>query len=139
MMVLILAAACGLGWVVSQTREQWLAVRAIVTRGDIVEYDYKYDSARNRRLPNGTPWRPVWLQKVLGDDYFHNVVGVSLDDVATDADLVHVAQLRHVKLLYLGGGRVTDDSEVWISPRPPSLTRASPAYASGYLRSASYR
>jgi hypothetical protein len=109
MMVLILASACGLGWVVSQTREQWLAVRAIVARGGIVEYDYKYDSARNRRLPNGTPWRPVWLQKVLGYDYFHNVVGVSLDDVATDADLVHIARLRHLKLLYLGGGRVTDD------------------------------
>ena len=111
----------------------------IETRGGTVECDYKYDSARNPRLPNGTPWRPVWLQKVLGDDYFHNVVGVSLDDVATDADLVHIAWLRHVKLLYLGGGRVTDDSEVGISPRRPSLTKALPAHGSGFLRSASYR
>jgi hypothetical protein len=109
MMLLTLASACGLGWVVSQTREQWLAVRAIVARGGTVGYDYKYDSARNRRLPNGTPWRPVWLQKMLGDEYFHNVVCVGLDEVATDADLVHVARLRHLKLLYLGGGRVTDD------------------------------
>jgi hypothetical protein len=111
MMLLIAGSACGLGWIVHQAREQKLAVQAILARGGMVEYDYQYDAARHRRLPNGKPWRPVWLQKVLGDEYFHSVAcaGLDLGHVPTDADLVHFAKLRRLKLLYLGGGRITDD------------------------------
>jgi hypothetical protein len=111
MMLLIAGSACGLGWVVHQAREQRLAVEAILARGGMVEYEYQYDAARNRRLPNGQPWRPEWLQKVLGDEYFHGVVCAGLDGghIPTDADLVHIARLRRLKLLYLGGGKITDD------------------------------
>jgi hypothetical protein len=111
MMLLIAASACGLGWVVHQAREQRLAVQAILAKGGVVEYDYQYDATRNRRLPNGEPWRPVWLQRALGDEYFHSVVCVGLDAERdqTDADLVHLARLRRLKLLYLGGGKITDD------------------------------
>ena len=108
-MLLIVASACGLGWVVHQAREQRLAVRAILARGGMVEYDYQYDAARNRRLLKGKPWRPAWLQEVLGDEYFHNVVCAGIDAAPTDADLIPFAKLRHLKLLYLGGGRITDD------------------------------
>jgi hypothetical protein len=45
---------------------------------------------------------------MLGDEYFHNVVWVGLEH-STDADLVSLARLRHLKLLHLGGGRITDD------------------------------
>jgi hypothetical protein len=111
MMLLIAGSACGLGWVVHQAREQRLAVRAILARGGMVEYDYQYDAARNRRLPMGKPWRPIWLERVLGDEYLHSVVCAGLDGehAATDADLVHFARLRRLKLLFLGGGRITDD------------------------------
>jgi hypothetical protein len=108
LLLLIVASACGLGWVVHQAREQRLAVRAILARGGTVEYDYQYDAARNRRLPKGKTWRPVWLQKALGDDYFHHVICVGLER-PTDADLVPLAGLTHLKLLYLGGGGITDD------------------------------
>ena len=104
MMILVLALGAGLGWIVHRAREQRLAVRAILARGGMVEYDYQYDAVRDRRLPTGRPWEPAWLQQLLGDDYFHTVVCVGLDRVAEDADLAHVARLRHVKLLYLGGG-----------------------------------
>jgi hypothetical protein len=111
MMLLIAGSAGGLGWVVHKAREQRLAVEAILARGGMVEYDYKYDAARNRRLPSGKPWRPEWLQKALGDEYFHRVVCIGLDGerTPTDADLVPIARLRNVKLLYLGGGSITDD------------------------------
>jgi Leucine-rich repeat (LRR) protein len=109
LLLLIVVSACGLGWVVHQAREQRLAVRAILARGGVVEYDYQYDAARNRRLPQGKTWRPVWLQKALGDDYFHHVVCVGLDRAPTDVDLVALAGLKHLKLLYLGGGGITDD------------------------------
>lgn len=65
--------------------------------------------ASNRRLSQGTTWRREWLQRILGADYFHDVVCVGLDNVATDADLAALAELRHLKLLYPGGGRVSDE------------------------------
>jgi hypothetical protein len=113
MMLLIAASACGLGWVVHQAREQRLAVQAILAKGGVVEYDYQYDATRNRRLPNGEPWRPVWLQRALGDEYFHSVVCVGLDAERdqTDADLVHLKHLRGLtKLQYLdlASTQVTD-------------------------------
>ncbi len=107
-MIMIAVSACGLGWVVHRAREERLAVQAILAQGGTVEYDYQYDAATNRRIPQGKTWRPVWLQKALGDEYFHNVVCVGLDHVATDANLVHIARLTHLKLLYLGEGRITD-------------------------------
>ena len=110
-MLLIAGSACGLGWIVRSAREQRLAVEAILVRGGMVEYDYKYDHVRNRRLPKGESWRPIWLQRLLGDEYFHSVVCVGLDTScnATDEDLVQIARLRRLKLLYLGGGRITDN------------------------------
>ena len=117
LMVLVLVIAIGLGWHIHQAREQRLAVQAILARGGIVEYDYRYDAARDRRLPNGKSWCPVWLQNAIGDDnFFHNVGVAGLDfDTSgrsvrpTDADLVHLERLRHLKLLYLHGGSITDN------------------------------
>ena len=56
-----------------------MAVQAILARNGIVEYDYKYDAAGNRRLPKGTMVSGR-LQKALGDDNFlHHVAVVGLD------------------------------------------------------------
>jgi len=116
LMALVMVIGAGLGWYIHQIREQRLAVQAIRARGGIIEYDYQYDAVRDRRLPNGKSWCPVWLQHVVGDDdFFHHVAVVGLDfDQSgqrarpTDADLVHLEGLHHVKILYLGGGRITD-------------------------------
>jgi hypothetical protein len=116
LMAAVLTIGAGLAWYLHQVREQQRAVRAITARGGIVEYDYRYDAARERRLRNGKSWCPVWLQKIVGgDDFFHSVVVVGLDvdrsgrrASPTDADLVHIGALRHLRLLYLGGGRITD-------------------------------
>ncbi len=108
--------AVWLGWCVNSATRQQQAVRAILARNGTIEYDYQYDADRHRRLPQGKPSYPDWLQRLLGDDYFHDVVMVGLDvDEAghgvepTDADLVHLKGLRHLKLLYLDGGHITDD------------------------------
>jgi hypothetical protein len=115
-MVVVVVIAVGLGWHIHQVRKQRLAVQAILARGGIVEYDYRYDSVRGRRLPNGEPWCPVWIRNAIGDDnYFHSVAVVGLDQDTsgrrvrpTDADLVHLEGLCNLKLLYLGGGSITD-------------------------------
>jgi hypothetical protein len=115
-MAVVMVLGAGLGWYIHQIREQRLAVQAIRARGGIIEYDYRFDVVRDRRLPNGKSWCPVWLQHFLGDDDFlHNVAVVGLDvDKSghsirpTDADLVYLEGLHHLKILYLGGGGITD-------------------------------
>ncbi len=79
-MLLIAVSACWLGWIVRSAHEQKQAAEAILARGGIIEYDYKYDSSRSRRLPKGESWRPLWLQRLLGDDYLHNIVVAGLDE-----------------------------------------------------------
>ena len=116
MIVVVLVIGVALWWSIHQARKQRSAVQAILARGGIVEYDYKYDSVRNRRLPNGESRCPIWLRNAgIDDDFFHDVAVVGLDTDKsgnrvrpTDADLVHLEGLRHVKLLYLGGGSITD-------------------------------
>lgn len=109
MMLLIGVVSCVLGSVVHRARVQRQTVQAIRARGGMVEYDYQYDFRRNRRVSSGKPSRPVWLQRALGDDYFHDVVCVAMERDPTDADLALLENLRHVRFLYLGGGRITDD------------------------------
>jgi hypothetical protein len=107
--------AVWLGWLVNSATRQREAVRAILARGGTIAYDYQYD-ARGRRLPNGKPSRPVWLQRILDDNYFHQVVlvGLDVDEVGngvapTDEDLVHIERLPKLRFLYLGGGSISDD------------------------------
>ena len=52
-MLLIAVFACWLGWIVRSAHEQKQAAEAILARGGCIEYDYKYDSSRSRRLPKG--------------------------------------------------------------------------------------
>ena len=83
LMVVVLVISVGLAWHIHQVREQRLAVQAILAQGGTVEYDYRYDAVRDRRLPNGRSWCPVWLQGALDDNFFHNVAVVGLDGDAS--------------------------------------------------------
>jgi hypothetical protein len=111
MMLLIVLLSCGLGWVVHRARVKRRAVQAILARGGLVEFDYQYDTRRDRRNSRGESWWPEWLRRSLGDEYFHDVVCVGMERNPTDADLALLEDLGHVRLLYLGsgGGRITDD------------------------------
>ena len=116
LIVIVLATGVWLAWRVHEARKQRAAVQAIQARGGNVEYDYKYDAARDRLLPNGKPRWPVWLQRAIGDEnFFHDVVWVGLDfDQSerflkpTDADLVCLEDLNHLIYLHAGGGHITD-------------------------------
>ncbi len=77
------------------------ATEAIQALGGTVEYDYQ----RQSRNPPGPPW----LRHLLGEDFFVNVVSVSLDSLSvTDADLEHLTTLRQLQAVGLSGTQVTD-------------------------------
>lgn len=80
--------AIWLGWYVNSATRQREAVRPDLARGGTIEYDYQYDAVRGWRVPTGKPSRPVWLQRLLGDDYFHDVVTVGMDVDQSDHDVV---------------------------------------------------
>lgn len=108
LMILVLILGIGLGWVAHRARVQRMAVRAILARGGMVEYDYQYDASRDRRLPQGRSWWPAWLRSTLGDDYLHEIVRAGFDRVATDEDMAALARLPRLKAIHIGGCRVTD-------------------------------
>jgi hypothetical protein len=51
-----------------------------------------------------------WLRRLLGDDFFGNVVDVCVecDETFTDADMVHVGSLPKLEALRLAGAGITD-------------------------------
>jgi hypothetical protein len=116
LMGLVLVFGVVLGWPIHLARQQRSAVRAILSRGGTVEFDFKYDTAGNRRISKGVSWCPAWLQNAVGDDnFFHHVAVVGMDlgrsgtlVCPTDADMVQLEAFNHLKVLYLGGGRITD-------------------------------
>jgi internalin A len=123
--VTLFALACSWFAVnLGQARRQREAVEAIVRLGGGVTYDYELrrDLAMTRQIPGGRiefgyesdlsgmpipkePSWPLWLRKLLGDDFFNNVVKVRVEN---DAAMVHLARLPHLRKLETYGEGITD-------------------------------
>jgi len=63
-----------------------------------------------RDLDETTWWPPEFLVELIGKDWFDRVVGVYLygSESTTRAALVHLAELRAVRELSLGGSSISD-------------------------------
>jgi Leucine-rich repeat (LRR) protein len=120
MMLLVVAVAIVLGWQVNNARKQRAAVAAIQRAGGWVHYDYEFKSGK--LTPGQSPWAPIWLRRMVGDELFHNVGQVSLvyDDStgkrfdngkvdACDDLLKQIAGLPGVKTLMLKETQATDE------------------------------
>jgi hypothetical protein len=111
LLIFVALAGCALGWLgvkVREARRQEADVAAILKLGGSVEYDCDEDGQGNR-VQNPVPPGPAWLQAVLGDDFFRDIIGTELTDTpATDADLEHVRGFARIKWLHLDGTRITD-------------------------------
>jgi hypothetical protein len=72
-----------------------------------------------------TPW--LWLQRAVGEDYFKEVVSVSLNEtLVSDADLEQIGQLRGMQSLFLNGLDPDKNSSFWATratrlPHNPNL------------------
>ena len=136
LMMLTLVVGLGMAtWLVplkKRADRQKAAVEAILKDGGLVAYDYQHD-ASGRSIQNAMPPGPAWLRKLLGDDFFTDVVFAAvktdtsaehLDDLPriqslhldkgeiTDAALAHVAGLARLDYLDLSGATITDDGLV---------------------------
>ena len=89
-----------------RVQEQKFAVARIKALGGQVEYDYEEgkSSPKQKRTPPGWPW----LRQLVGDEYFQDVVGITLDGTpVSDADLGVIGKLRGVKTLSANGREKT--------------------------------
>jgi hypothetical protein len=101
LLILVLALAGGMGWIVNRARTQRDVVAAIQKARGQVWYEWEWKSGV--LIPNGKPWWPRWLIDLVGVDYFGNVAYVELDQNGSDAELSQIGRLKQLK-----GLRLTD-------------------------------
>ncbi len=108
LLVLTVVVAVPFSWLAVEmkgARKQREAVGAIRKLGGWIVYDYEQPT-----IPNPQPPGPEWLRKLLGNDFFANVVLVNLGGMqATDGELEHIKELTQLQDLWLYGGHVTDE------------------------------
>ena len=112
LLLVMLAAGIAARSMTVKAEGQKSAVARIRQDGGSVKYDYQdrnIDSA-GRWVGGAEPPGPAWLGRLLGDDYFVNVVDVQ---VASDAGLEQIGALGSLRNLYrrpVSGGRprITD-------------------------------
>ncbi len=108
LLALVVAVALPCSWLaveMKKAREQRNAVVAIresEQRAAVCEYYYEYHWSNDAPGPSG----PAWLRKLLGDDFFNEVVFVELRDYAHTENLRCLANLE---FLGLGSTNVTDE------------------------------
>jgi hypothetical protein len=106
LIVLVLLLGALVGWVVRSARVQRDAVAAIQRAGGTV--DYEWDLKNLQRVPNGAPPWPKWLVRLVGVDYFGNVVAVYLPNRCSDQELAHIGKLPRLEWLQISRGDITD-------------------------------
>lgn len=113
LLALTVAIAIPCSWMaveIKAAREQEEAVDSL-EKFDRVAYDWQWDPTRVSQQPP----EPEWLRKILGDDFFGTVVGMSIyDNKITDERLAYVARLSQLQLLRLNNTRITDAGLVHI-------------------------
>ncbi len=113
LLVLTVAVALPCSWLAVEMKkatEQKAVVVAIAKHVRAVgsAYDHEFDASGNY-LPNARPPAPVWLQSLLGDDFFGQVASLTFwGPQLTNADLEHLKTLNTLRLLYLYPTDATD-------------------------------
>jgi Leucine Rich repeat len=114
LMIVVLIAAIPCAWLrskIEQKRQERQTVEAILKSGGDVKYDYQTAS------PPATAPGLGWLRSMLGEDFFSEVVSVSIyDDFfkqllwpnAADSQLTRIKDLSHLESLYLSRTNTTD-------------------------------
>jgi hypothetical protein len=113
LLVFLVAVSVSLGWFaweMQRARRQKEDVEAILGMGGSVSYDYR----PNRAFPtlfhlHPQPTTPAWLRKLLGHDFFCEVLRVNVQRTEYgDDDAKTWKGLTKLELLWLDGTQITD-------------------------------
>jgi hypothetical protein len=109
--VLTTVCALGLGYLSKCARDQRAAVQRIHELGGSVSYDFQYadGEANGKLLKNPQPPGWSWLRRLIGPEYFQDVVRASLDKKqVNDDDLRLIGKLTRLNTLGLNHTGVSD-------------------------------
>jgi hypothetical protein len=106
LLVLVLALAIVFGWVAQMAREQRRAKELIMRHNGVFFYDFEPQNATPHTRKT---WVPAWLQRAIGEDYFHDVTWVRIEgELFGDADLERLKVLDRIEALGLEETAITD-------------------------------
>jgi len=101
----VVAIVCGwIGSKIEKKRRERQAVKALTMVGGLVFYDFQFDRS-GELIAGAEPPGPRWLRKLLGNDFFTNVVGVGL---STPADMRHLADFDGLRGINAYGIPISD-------------------------------
>ncbi|MBC8873845.1 MAG: hypothetical protein H8E44_30770 [Planctomycetes bacterium] len=110
--VLIVAVAVPCCWLTVKMRQaerQRRAVEAIDKAGAWIRYDCQFDGS-GKFMRRQEPPGPAWLRKLLGKDFFADVIFVLASCThVTDAELQQLKVLTKLRMLNVNETQVTDD------------------------------
>jgi hypothetical protein len=98
--------AIWLAYVSNQARQQRAIVAHLNKLGARLEYDYQRKAQRAGKVATQPPGWP-WLRKLIGDEYFQDVVAVRVS-AENDDDLRAIGQLTQLEHLVLDRSNITD-------------------------------
>ena len=113
LLIVVVLLSVALGWFALKMREaerQRQAVEAISEAHGWFYYDYELDESGRLMQGQERP-APAWLRKLVGDDFFADVVRVSLPyrRRVDDVFLKRLMALTGLRSLRLSGTQVTDE------------------------------
>jgi hypothetical protein len=114
LLLFVLVASVGMSWFavkLNQARRQRAIVEKIESMGGQVKYDFQYDPS-GKNIDDAKPFAPFWLENLLGNDFFSNVIDITFlsraDDV-TDSSIAEWSNLpRLLRLSLTDAHQVTD-------------------------------
>lgn len=107
LMVLVLVAGLGLGWIAQRAGVQRSAVRAITAAGGRALYPWEVKAFKGRYSVSLTvaklarPPVPSWLIRLLGPDYFGSIRMVYVAERGCNAVMGEVARLDNLEQMYM--------------------------------------
>jgi hypothetical protein len=113
LLLLVTAFAVCMSWFTvkqKQAERQHKIISEITASGIIVvHYDFEVDESWQET--NSEPIVPAWLRKLLGDDFFANVVAIDVRDYrGTEAkNFEHISELTSLKFLSLSGAPLSNE------------------------------
>ena len=108
LILFVIVAGAGLGWIVRQAHMQRDAVAAIRKAGGRAAYSWESD--HGKAIRGGKPWAPSWVLESIGVDFFGHVTDVELEGSSRPADtvLAAVGRLNRLQRLSLEDTSATD-------------------------------